>query len=102
MSAREAQDFIKSRSTYAMGFTEGEVFGMLRSIGYDFSEFERWIRGSACPIAPDGTELYFHHDVFRFMIMVANGTRKVGDFEENAHEGALKSIVRQIKIDMIQ
>jgi hypothetical protein len=101
MNAREAQDFIKSRSVYSMGFTEGEVFGMLRSTGIDFSEFERWIRGSACPIAPDGTELYFHHDVFRFMSMTANGTRHVKDFDKNAHENALNSIVRQIKIEMI-
>jgi len=102
MNMRESQDFIKSRSTHAMGFTEGEVFGMLRSIGFDFSEFERWIRGSACPIAPDGTMLYFHHDVFNFINMVANGTRKVGDFNETAHEGVLKSIIRQMKIDMIK
>ncbi len=73
MTVREAQELLRAQSDHPeLGFTEAEVTGMLRFTEFKFSDFERWIRGSACPISPVTNEhLYFHHDFFQFLGMLA-------------------------------
>jgi hypothetical protein len=101
MTVREAQELLRLQSDHPeLGFTEAEVTGMLRFTEFKFSDFERWIRGSACPISPVTKEhLYFHHDFFRFL-RTAAGYRRVSvrtDYEEVLTH-LLTAIVRQHKL----
>lgn len=101
MTVREAQELLRLQSDHPeLGFTEAEVTGMLRFTEFKFSDFERWIRGSACPISPVTKEhLYFHRDFFRFL-RTAAGYRRVSvrtDYEEVLTH-LLTAIVRQHKL----
>jgi hypothetical protein len=84
----EQVEWIKSKSKYPnLGFTKSEIKEMLRLVSLEFSEFEIWIIGQTCPLSPDGEQLYFHFDFFRFL-------------SENSVD--LSRLVRQMKISMLE